>query len=101
MLIGPGGSWLKKPLNVTNGEFGINPIQQPQLQLVNVPALLNGELALRQTLGAVVGLGIYIGLMVLALMFLVRTLQAQLLRQPRRPGTCRSAPVLAPRSRPA
>lgn len=83
VLIGEGGiiASLEKPLNVTNGEFGINPIQQPHLQLIDVPRLLGGQLPGSQTVGAVVGLLIFAAIAMLAAMFLVRTVQVQLINR--------------------
>ncbi len=81
VLIGKNGIWgnLSKPLNVTNGEFGINPIQQPRLQLIDMPALLGGRLATSQTIGAIVGLVLFIALVALAITVLIRTVQVQIL----------------------
>ena len=81
VLIGRGGilADLAKPLNVTNGEFGINPIQQPQLQLIDMPRLLGGQLTGGQTAGAIVGLLIFAAIAAIAGMVLLRTVQAQLL----------------------
>jgi ABC-type branched-subunit amino acid transport system permease subunit len=83
VLIGEGGiiANLDKPLNVTNGEFGINPIQQPNLQLIDMPSLLGGQLTGSQTLGAIVGLAIFAAIALVATMFLVRTVQVQLLNR--------------------
>lgn len=83
VLIGEGGiiASLEKPLNVTNGEFGINPIQQPQLQLIDMPKLLGGQLTGSQTAGAIVGLLIFAVIAAIAAMFLVRTVQVQLLNR--------------------
>lgn len=83
ILIGEDGiiASLEKPLNVTNGEFGINPIQQPQLQLIDMPRLLGGQLTGSQTVGAIVGLLIFAAIAAIAVMFLVRTVQVQLLNR--------------------
>jgi ABC-type branched-subunit amino acid transport system permease subunit len=83
VLIGRKGIWadLSKPLNVTNGEFGINPIQQPRLGLIDMPKLLGGQLTGSQTVGAVVGLLIFAAIAAVALLVLVRTLQVQVLNR--------------------
>jgi ABC-type branched-subunit amino acid transport system permease subunit len=81
VLIGPKGVWadLSKPLNITNGEFGINPIQQPRLQLIDMPALLGGRLTGSQMVGAIITLVLFIALVAIAITVLVRTLQIQIL----------------------
>lgn len=79
VLIGKGGIWadLPKGFNITNGEFGINPIQQPQLQIVDLSKVLTGSLATEQMIGALLGLLVYIVIVVVAFIFVLRTLELQ------------------------
>ncbi|GAC1383686.1 MAG: hypothetical protein NVSMB42_00660 [Herpetosiphon sp.] len=78
-LIGKGGSLvnLTKPLNITNGEFGINPIQQPQVKLIDLPKLTSGQLGTSQTVGAIVGVLLFLVLVALVALVLIRTLNTQ------------------------
>lgn len=83
VLVGKNGilANLSKPLNVTNGEFGINPIQQPRLQLIDMPRLLGGKLTGGQTVGAILTLVLFAAITALAFVVLVRTIQVQVFNQ--------------------